>query len=159
MCMLISRPKPLYALTRRVVPALAATVLALSACGGEAEPAPDDDAASTSSGDGSSDAAAQVMFPDIVEVEVTRDDEQTASFDVTVSSPYDSPQRYADGWRVLDQDGTVLGEHTLGHDHASEQPFTRTQSGVTIPDGTTELTIEGRDQVSGYGGETKTIQW
>ncbi len=99
------------------------------------------------------------MFPDIVEVQVDREDDETASFDVTVSSPYDSPQRYADGWRVLDQDGEVLGEHTLGHDHASEQPFTRTQSGVTIPEGTTELTIEGRDQVSGYGGETKTVQW
>ncbi len=158
--MVISRSSPRYAVTRRIGPALAVTVLVLSACGGDdGEPAPAADAASTSSGDGNGDAAAQEMFPDIVEVEMTRDDDQTATFDVTVSSPYDSPQRYADGWRVLDQDGTVLGEHTLGHDHAREQPFTRTQSGVNIPAGTTEITIEGRDQVSGYGGETKTIQW
>ncbi|MGB3829478.1 MAG: hypothetical protein WA962_11965 [Ornithinimicrobium sp.] len=105
------------------------------------------------------EANAEQLFPDIVDVAVTRVDGHTASFAVTVSSPYDSPQRYADGWRVLDQDGEVLGEHTLGHDHASEQPFTRTQSDVMIPSGTTELTIEGRDQVSGYGGDTVTVQW
>lgn len=106
-----------------------------------------------------SDGAREDRFPDIVSVEMTRDSEASASFAVTVSSPYDSPQRYADGWRVLDQDGAVLGEHTLTHDHASEQPFTRNQSGVEIPEGTTEMTIEGHDQVSGYGGETVTVQW
>lgn len=158
--MMTSHAKPTYAVTRRIAPALAAAVLMLSACGGdEAQPAPGAEVASISSEGPNGDVAPQEMFPDIVEVQVNREDDATASFDVTVSSPYDSPQRYADGWRVLDQDGEVLGEHTLGHDHASEQPFTRTQSGVAIPEGTTELTIEGRDQVSGYGGETKTIQW
>ncbi len=105
------------------------------------------------------EGASEELFPDIVSVDVTREGDESASFAVTVSSPYDSPERYADGWRVLDQDGTVLGEHTLAHDHASEQPFTRTQSGVEIPEGTTELTIEGRDQISGYGGETVTVEW
>ena len=41
-------------------------------------------------------------------------------------------ERYADGWRVLDEAGEVLGEMELGHDHASEQPFTRTQTGALI---------------------------
>ncbi len=107
----------------------------------------------------SQEGTSEELFPDIVSVEMSKEGDQSASFAVTVSSPYDSPQRYADGWRVLDQDGTVLGEHTLGHDHASEQPFTRTQSNVDIPVGTTQLTIEGRDQISGYGGETVTVQW
>jgi len=35
--------------------------------------------------------------------------------------------------RVLAPDGAVLGEHTLLHDHANEQPFTRTQPNVIIP--------------------------
>lgn len=52
---------------------------------------------------------------------------------VTLSSPYDTPDRYAHGWRVLASDGTELGEHTLAHDHAGEQPCTRTQSGLEIP--------------------------
>lgn len=134
-------------------------VLMVGACSEGDSSSADSGASSQTSDSPDSDGAGEEMFPDIVEVEVTRDDAQTASFAVTVSSPYDSPQRYADGWRVLDQDGEMLGEHTLGHDHASEQPFTRTQSDVSIPEGTTELTIEGRDQVSGYGGETVTVKW
>jgi len=76
---------------------------------------------------------------------------------VTISSPYDTPQQYADGWRVLALDDAVLGEHTLLHDHANEQPFTRTQRGVIIPSDVLSVTIEGRDLVNGYGGSTVTV--
>ncbi|BDZ42581.1 hypothetical protein GCM10025865_18800 [Paraoerskovia sediminicola] len=107
--------------------------------------------------DAATDEAAEQQFPDVVGVEISPDGGGTFSLDVTISSPYDSPERYADGWRVLDADGTVLGEHTLAHDHASEQPFTRTQSGVEIPDGVTEVTVEGRDQQYGFGGGTLTV--
>ena len=97
-------------------------------------------------------------FPDIVEATATFDETSgTWTFAVTVSSPYDTPERYADGWRVLGPDGTVFGVHTLTHDHANEQPFTRRQSGVEIPDEVTEVTIEGRDQANGFGGGTVTI--
>jgi hypothetical protein len=98
-------------------------------------------------------------YPDIKSVEIEKVDESTADLSVTVSSPYDSPERYADGWRVLDQDDQVLGEHTLAHDHADEQPFTRTQTGLTVPDGTQELTVQGRDLKNGYGGQTATVLW
>lgn len=131
------------------------TLALLTGCAGDSTPS----SSTTSSDTARSEGAREERFPDIVSVDVTRGGEMSASFAVTVSSPYDSPQRYADGWRVLDQDGAVLGEHTLGHDHANEQPFTRTQSDVEIPEGTTELTIEGRDQISGYGGETVTVSW
>lgn len=77
---------------------------------------------------------------------------------MTVSSPYDSPGRYADGWRVFAPDGTELGVHTLMHDHAGEQPFTRTQTGVDIPAGVDEVTVQGRDQRYGFGGRTATVE-
>lgn len=95
-------------------------------------------------------------YPDVLEAELSSSG-GTYSMDVTVSSPYDSPERYADGWRVLAPDGTVLGEHELMHDHASEQPFTRTQSGLEIPDDIEEVIVEGSDLENGYGGETVTI--
>ncbi len=82
----------------------------------------------------------------------------TYTFHVTISSPYDTPERYADGWRVVGPDGSVYGEHTLAHDHANEQPFTRTQSGVDIPADVSEVTVEGRDSENGYGGETVTVE-
>jgi hypothetical protein len=81
----------------------------------------------------------------------------TWSFRVTISSPYDTPERYAAGWRVIGPDGTVYGEHRLAHHHADEQPFTRIQSGVAIPAEVTSVTIEARDLANGYGGVTVTV--
>lgn len=107
---------------------------------------------------GSADEPAGDQFPDIVGVEATYDDASgTWSFAVTVSSPYDTSERYADGWRVIGQDGTVYGVHELTHDHAGEQPFTRRQTGVAIPVDVDEVSIEGRDLANGFGGTAKTV--
>ncbi|MCT1635709.1 hypothetical protein M3B03_08375 [Corynebacterium pseudodiphtheriticum] len=106
--------------------------------------------------DAASDAADQ-KYPDILEAELSGSDGEYR-ISVTVSSPYDSPERYADGWRVLDEDGTVLAEHELGHDHANEQPFTRSRGPFEIPDNVNEVTVEGHDQEHGYGGKTVTIE-
>jgi hypothetical protein len=97
-------------------------------------------------------------YPDVVALELaSTDDDRVFDLAVTISSPYDSAERYADGWRVLDPDGNVLGTHTLMHDHANEQPFTRTQRGLEIPEGVTRVTVEGRDQANGFGGDTSTV--
>lgn len=91
-------------------------------------------------------------FPDILAVQATPDGDGTWRFDVTVSSTYDSPERYADGWRVVGPDGTEFGFRLLTHHHANEQPFTRSQSGIAIPADVTTVTIEGRDLANGFGG-------
>jgi hypothetical protein len=103
------------------------------------------------------DAAVDDRFPDVIDVQLRSAGERTYDVAVTISSPYDTPERYADGWRVLDPEGNVLGTHMLMHDHANEQPFTRTQRGLQIPEGVTEVTVEGRDQQYGYGGGTLTV--
>lgn len=129
--------------------------VALGACGGEHGGAGDAEVAEP---DRTTTTAAVQRHPDVVGVEATYDDRSgTWTFAVTISSPYDTPDRYADGWRVVGPDGTAFGVHTLTHDHASEQPFTRRQTGVVIPDGVDEVTIEGRDQTYGFGGTTMTI--
>lgn len=97
-------------------------------------------------------------YPDVLDVVLTPQDDDTFNVAVTLSSPYDSPSRYADAWRVLAPDGSVLGERILLHDHANEQPFTRSLSPLTIPEGITEVTVEGRDQEYGYGGKTVTLE-
>lgn len=91
-------------------------------------------------------------FPDIIGVEAVQEASGAWRFAVTVSSPYDTPQRYADAWRVVDPDGNELGIRVLLHDHANEQPFTRSQNGIEIPDGITEVTVQGRDLANGWGG-------
>jgi len=96
-------------------------------------------------------------FPEVIGVQLVSSGDRTYDVVVSISSPYDSPERYADGWRVLDPEGNVLGTHTLMHDHASEQPFTRTQPGLEVPEGVTRITVEGRDLANGYGGGTLGI--
>lgn len=93
------------------------------------------------------------FFPDVLDATATQADDGTWTFNVTLSSPYDTPEQYADAWRVVDADGNELGIRILGHDHATEQPFTRSHSGIVIPDGITTVTIEGRDQANGWGGD------
>jgi hypothetical protein len=97
------------------------------------------------------------MYPDILKADLQSESGNSYTLSVKVSSPYDSPERYADGWRVLSPGGEVLGKRELMHDHASEQPFTRTQSGLEIPAGVEKITVEGRDLENGYGGKTVTI--
>lgn len=92
-------------------------------------------------------------FPDVIAVEATRNGDDW-TFAVTVSSPYDTPERYADAWRVVGPDGTVYGERLLAHDHAAEQPFTRSQTGITIPDDVPIVVVEARDSENGWGGST-----
>ncbi len=78
-------------------------------------------------------------------------------FEVTMSSPYDSQERYADAFRVRGNGGTVYGVRTLWHDHADEQPFTRDLQGVAIPAGVRTVTVQGRDQRHGWGGKTLQV--
>ena len=96
-------------------------------------------------------------YPDVLAVELRPTGARVYDVSVTISSPYDSPARYADCWRVLGPSGVVLGTHTLLHDHASEQPFTRTQRALSIPAGIEQVTVEGRDQLYGFGGQTVTV--
>lgn len=126
---------------------------AVAACGDDdAESGPEPSSTSTSVAAGGDEQP----FPDIVEVAVTAQGD-TFQFDVTVSSPYDTPERYADAWRIVAPDGTELGVRELAHDHAGEQPFTRSLTGVAIPADVGDVTVEGRDLVNGWGGATVTV--
>ncbi|HEX6286095.1 MAG TPA: N-acetylmuramoyl-L-alanine amidase, partial [Acidimicrobiia bacterium] len=93
------------------------------------------------------------LYPDVIAVDVSRGSD-TYNLEVTISSPYDSPERYADAFRVVGDDGRVYAIRELLHDHASEQPFTRSVGPVGIPETVRTVTIEARDLVYGWGGET-----
>ena len=97
------------------------------------------------------------LYPDVVAVSIEPDGE-TYRFDVTISSPYDSAERYADAWRIIGPDGTVYGVRELLHDHAGEQPFTRSLSGVEVPAGVSTVTVEARDKSNGWGGASLEVE-
>lgn len=79
------------------------------------------------------------------------------TFSVTVAHGDTGWDHYADAWRVVGPDGTVYGTRTLFHPHVDEQPFTRSLSGVVIPDGITEVIFEAHDSVHGWGGQRVTV--
>jgi hypothetical protein len=102
-------------------------------------------------------AAPEQRYPAIVAVEVRASGTDTFDFDVTVSSPYDTPARYADGFRAMSAAGEVYGERKLLHDHRDEQPFTRDLYAVRIPPSIKQVVVQGRDQKHGYGGKTVQV--
>jgi len=75
----------------------------------------------------------------------------TWRFDVTVAHEDTGWDHYADGWYILAPDGTELGYRELLHPHVNEQPFTRSLSGVVIPEGMTEVQVRANDSVHGLG--------
>lgn len=119
----------------------------------ESESAPTATAQSTSE-NYSEEADADVLF-----VEARETGPGVWSFSVTVAHPDTGWEDYADGWDVVLPDGTVAKPNPddpftrlLLHPHENEQPFTRSQSGIEIPDGVEIVTVRAHDLVDGFGG-------
>jgi len=75
-----------------------------------------------------------------------------------VASADEGWAKYADEWTVQAEDGTVLGTRTLLHPHDDEQPFTRSLTGVQIPEGYSTVVVAARDSVDGYCGATLEVE-
>lgn len=80
------------------------------------------------------------------------------TFDVTVSHGDTGWDDYVDAWRIRDTAGNVLGQRSLSHPHVNEQPFTRSLSGVKVPEGATSVIVEAHDTVTGWAPQGKTVQ-
>ena len=95
----------------------------------------------------------------VVAAEMHQSNDGTYRFDVTVQHDDTGWDHYANAFQILDADGNVLGTRVLAHPHVHEQPFTRSISGVAIPDDVTEIVIRAVDSVHGTGGGQKlTLQ-
>lgn len=102
-------------------------------------------------------AGATAGEADVIAVEVTPAGDGTYRFDVTVRHADEGWDHYADRFDVVAPDGTVLGVRTLFHPHVEEQPFTRSLSGVRVPDGVATVTVRAHDSVHGLGGAQMTL--
>jgi hypothetical protein len=101
-------------------------------------------------------AAALAGEADVVGVEASQSG-GSWRFDVAVRHADTGWEHYADSWRVVGPDGTVYGTRVLVHPHVDEQPFTRSLSGVSIPEDVTTVTVEAHDSVHEYGGVTMEV--
>lgn len=97
---------------------------------------------------------------DVLFVRAIQSADGSWTFDVTVFHPDKGWDDYADGWDVILPDGTVLKPdpsspftRLLLHPHENEQPFTRNQSNILIPEGITQVRVRAHDIVSGFGGQ------
>ena len=94
---------------------------------------------------------------DVIAVDTHRSSDGTYRFNVTLRHLDTGWEHYADRWDIVAPDGTVIASRVLAHPHVDEQPFTRSLSGVRIPDGITQVTIRAHDNVHKLGGNTITI--
>lgn len=94
---------------------------------------------------------------DVVAAEAVRTGEGWR-FSATVRHADEGWDHYADAWRVVAPDGRVLGVRELLHPHVTEQPFTRSLSGVTVPPDVETVRIEARDSVHGWGGASVEVR-
>lgn len=95
---------------------------------------------------------------DVVDATARKDGSGTWTFSATLLHDDTGWDHYADRWDVVGPDGTVLGSRKLLHPHENEQPFTRSLSGVSIPEGVTEVSIIANDSVHGTGGKAFVIK-
>ncbi|KZM49753.1 hypothetical protein [Labrenzia sp. OB1] len=90
-------------------------------------------------------------FADEVEIVAATANKSGSGWTVSVTLRHADTgwDHYADLWQVVTPDGDILGERVLLHPHVDEQPFTRSLSGVQVPEGLDEVIIRARDSVHG----------
>ena len=89
----------------------------------------------------------------MVGAELTVRDDGTHDVAATIRSSDTGWDKYADAFEVVAPDGTVLGTRELLHPHVDEQPFTRSLSGIRVPEEVERVTVRARDSVVGFCGE------
>ena len=135
-----------------------AALLVVVACGGDelttSSITPGSVDAGTSAGATTVAGESRSGCADVIDVTVAGDGPYT--FSVTVSSPDTGWDKYADEWRIVDEQGATVGVRELTHPHVDEQPFTRSLSGVSVPAGSV-LDVSARDSIEGYCGRVVSV--
>ena len=85
--------------------------------------------------------------------EFVRQGAESWSVSVTLRHADTGWEHYADAWRVLGPDDKELGRRVLYHPHETEQPFTRSLSGLKIPATVTTVWVEAHDKVHGWNAK------
>jgi len=80
------------------------------------------------------------------------------TFHVTLKHADSGWDHYADAWRIVTEDGTVLGKRVLFHPHENEQPFTRSLSDVKLG-GNAIIYVEAHDKVHGWSKDKVKIDF
>ena len=101
---------------------------------------------------------ATVLATDVEIVKVELDAKGAGKWraNVTLLHPDNGWEHYADAWRLMTEDGKLLGTRVLYHPHENEQPFTRSLT-LDIPTGTSVVYVEAHDKVHGWSKQRVRI--
>lgn len=101
---------------------------------------------------------------DVKHVKAVQSSDGSWTFYVTVYHPDTGWDDYVNGWDVVTPDGAVIKPdknlqftRLLVHPHVGEQPFTRSQSGIVLPEGVTSVVVRAHDLIDGFGGMEVTV--
>lgn len=95
------------------------------------------------------------------EVEIVKVEVSCATdcrFSVTLRHDDQGWEHYANQWDVMTLEGKLLKSRVLVHPHVNEQPFTRSLSGVSIPEGTKAVKIRAKDLIHGYSSQEYIVE-
>jgi hypothetical protein len=97
-------------------------------------------------------------YAQVVQVRAMEQAEGRWRFDVTVRHHDEGWDHYADAWQVTDVPGeNIYGERVLAHPHDTEQPFTRSLSGIVIPPEVDRVRVRAKCNLHGFGSREITV--
>lgn len=79
-------------------------------------------------------------------------------FSTMVSHPDEGWDHYADAWEIIGENGTSLGLRILAHPHLTEQPFTRSLTGVQLPEGLAQFYLKVRCSRDGWSEQRFAVK-
>ncbi len=104
----------------------------------------------------SSTVSSSLDYAQVVFVKATQSSNGSWCFDATVRHHDEGWEHYADGWEVVTANGQQIAFRELMHPHDNEQPFTRSQCGISVADDAV-VTVRAKCNVHGYGGESVEV--
>jgi hypothetical protein len=102
-------------------------------------------------------ASSTIFAGEVRIVEVKVECPGSCTFSVTLEHNDEGWHHYANQWDVMSLDDQILGSRVLYHPHEHEQPFTRSLSGVIIPQGVKQVKVRAMDSVHGYSKQEVVV--
>lgn len=96
-------------------------------------------------------------FAQVKNVKATQSKDGSWCFNVQVRHNDQGWSHYSDGWQVTDLAGNELGVRLLAHPHDTEQPFTRRQCNIAIPDELSKVVVSAKCNKHGFGGRSVEV--
>ena len=101
-----------------------------------------------------------LKFAQVEYVKLSEKSNGTWTFDVSVLHDDSGWDHYADLWIVVDSETEeILSSRVLAHPHETEQPFTRSLSGVRISENTRYVEVRAKCNLHDFEGQRVRIDF